>query len=259
MPRPLPVDRALRAFRPARRRLILLDYDGTLVPIAPHPRAAAPSRQLTSRLRRLASADGQALAIVSGRPSAELDSWLGGVDGMWLAAEHGALLRDGSSRLWRPIHARLPRAWKARVRPSLERFTAMAPGSFVEEKVHSLAWHYRGAPQAAASSLAAQMVAVLESALAASDLEILRGKKCVEVRAAGATKGAVVAHIERLCGRPDFCLAIGDDLTDEDMFTALPEAAWTVHVGAGPSAARYRLSGPAAVNRFLDRLVEASC
>jgi trehalose-6-phosphatase len=69
-----------------------------------------------------------------------------------------------------------------------------------------------------------------------------------------AEKGAVVPLLEKPLGVPDFRLAIGDDVTDEDLFARLPLTAWTVRVGAGDSGARFRLPGPRAVTAFLDRL-----
>jgi trehalose 6-phosphate synthase/phosphatase len=84
----------------------------------------------------------------------------------------------------------------------------------------------------------------------------VRGPKSVEVKLAWATKGAVLERLE--AGRTfDFRMAAGDDHTDEDLFELLPPDAWTVHIGNGPSRARYRETGPAAVCRLLAEMVEA--
>jgi trehalose 6-phosphate synthase/phosphatase len=244
---PLPVDALAAAFRHARRRLLLLDYDGTLVPFADRPQDAAPPRQLLAILRKLTAAPAQRVAIVSGRPRHQLESFLGGVPGLWLGAEHGAVVRAPGAATWQALRPRLPTEWKERVRPVLEHFVNRAPGSFLEEKEFSLVWHYRMSDPEFGEWLANELVANLEEMLAETELRAVRGHRSVEVRLAWANKGEVVARLEQDGFAPDLYLALGDDVTDEDLFERLPPEAWTVRVGEGPSRARFRLGGPASV------------
>jgi trehalose 6-phosphate synthase/phosphatase len=254
LPQPLPVADALAAHRAADRRLLMLDYDGTLTPFAGRPRDAAPLPDLKDLIRRLASQTSQQLAIVSGRPRTTLEPWFGDIPGLWLAAEHGALLRSPSSRDWETLRPHMPVDWKARVLPVLEHFVDRTPGSFVEEKEFSLVWHHRMADPEFGEWLANELVAVLEELLAGTDLLAMRGQKCVEVRLVWANKGEVWTHVEGTGPAPSFRLAIGDDRTDEDLFERLPPDSWTVHVGEGPSLARFRLPHTRAVRRLLEDL-----
>jgi trehalose 6-phosphate synthase/phosphatase len=253
--RPFPQPQKLRAaFDSARERLILLDYDGTLVDIARRPQDARPGPELMDELRALASLPATTTAVISGRSRSDIAPWLGDIPGLWLAVEHGALVRapDGD---WELLRGGAELAWKARVRPILEQFASSAPGAYVEEKELSLGWHYRLADAEFGGWLAATVVATLEDLLAGTELTVLHGNKVIEVRYAWANKGEVAARLVGTGRRGRFILAIGDDRTDEEMFVRLPRTAWTVRVGPGATAARFRLAGPASVIGLLDALV----
>jgi trehalose 6-phosphate synthase/phosphatase len=244
------------AFAVAPRRLLLLDYDGTLVPIAPRPRDAAPSPELRQLLAQLAAIPGTTAVVISGRAAADIEGWLGDIGGLWLAAEHGGLLHEPGDAGWQPLRAGVDMAWKARVRPVLEQFADSAPGSFVEEKQLALGWHYRLADAEFGGWLAHELVATLEDLLAGTELTVLHGNKVVEVRFAWANKGEVAARLTARLRRGTFILAIGDDRTDEDMFARLPRGARTVRVGSGSSMARHRVPGPKDVTGILRLLAE---
>jgi trehalose 6-phosphate synthase/phosphatase len=99
--RPAPDLQAMRAaFAKAERRLLLLDYDGTLVDIKPRPQDAAPPARLLALLRDLAALPDTTVAIVSGRSQADIERWMGEIPGLGLAVEHGALLREPGSKQW---------------------------------------------------------------------------------------------------------------------------------------------------------------
>ena len=253
-PQPLPTEAALEACRTARRRLLFLDYDGTLVPFRNRPHDAVPPLGLVALLTRLSHRPGDRVVLVSGRPRAQLDPWFGPIKGLWLAGEHGAILRRAGSASWEGLRPSLPVEWKSRVRPVLEHFTDRTPGSFIEEKEYSLVWHYRMSDPEFGEWLANELTSSLDEMLAESELTAVRGQKSVEVRLSWANKGEVAAQMVNDVPEPTFKLAIGDDRTDEDLFERLPGDAWTVHVGEGSSRARFRLSSPRAVCEFLDAL-----
>ena len=228
-PRALDIAAVEAAYRHSGRRLLLLDYDGTLVPFAPLPGRAAPPPDLLRTLERLAAVPANLAVLVSGRRAADLEAWFGGVPGLLLAAEHGALLRrDG---LWEPGGGRAPEDWKKTVFPILEHFVLRTPGSFVEEKEYALVWHYRMSEPEFGAWLAQELVEMLESMLAETELRAQQGNKIVEVKPIWANKGQFVDRVLALRPDPDFRLAIGDDRTDEDLFARLDPSAWTVHVG----------------------------
>jgi trehalose 6-phosphate synthase/phosphatase len=256
-PQPLPVEAARAAFRAAGRRLLLLDYDGTLVPFANRPHEVVPPPRLLLLLTRLSSRPEDRVVLVSGRPRSQLEPWFGSIEGLWLAGEHGAMLRRAGSASWEGLRPTLPVEWKSRVRPVLEHFVDRTPGSFIEEKEYSLVWHYRMSDPEFGEWLANELAATLEEMLAESELCAVRGQKSVEVKLSWANKGEVAAQVRMDSPRPAFELAIGDDRTDEDLFERLPDDAWTVHVGEGASRARFRLPGPRAVCEFLEDLCGA--
>jgi trehalose 6-phosphate synthase/phosphatase len=255
-PRRLDGSALLRAFRSAGRRLLFLDYDGTLVAFANRPLQAIPPDGLLSILARLSAAPRQRVVIVSGRPRLQLEAWLGRIPGLWLAAEHGAILRDPADGRWTPLRPTIPGEWKLRLQPVLGHFVDRTPGSFVEEKEYSLVWHYRMADPEFGDWLANELLATLDDLLTETELRAVRGHKAVEVRPAWAHKGEVVSHVSA-SWPAEFLLGVGDDRTDEDLFERLPESAWTIHVGEGSSLARFRLDGPPAVCDLLRDLADA--
>jgi len=254
LPAPLPVPSLLEAYRSAQRRALLLDYDGTLVGYYDAPADASPQPDLLSVLECLASSKENSVMVVSGRRRNELQQWFGAVTGLWLAAEHGALLHRAGSGRWESLRVDFSREWLERVRPVLQHFVDRTPGSFIEEKEFALVWHYRRAESRFGDWLAQELVAMLEDMLAETELRAIRGRKIVEIRPGWLHKGATARRFLGLCGPVDFQLAFGDDRTDEDLFEALGMASWTVHVGPGSSAARFALAGPAEVVAVLRQL-----
>ncbi len=247
----LDVPSLLAAYRRARQRLLLIDYDGTLVGFYDRPEDAIPPPELVHLLSSLASAEENSVLLVSGRKRADLDRWFGPLEQLWLAAEHGALLRRAGSTQWEPLRPDFSRASLDRVRPVLEQVVERTPGSFIEEKEFSLVWHYRKAKAALGDSLSGELLALLADTLADTELQAIPGSKIVEIRPAWANKGAAAARFGELCGPAEFQLAVGDDRTDEDMFQALDSASWTIHVGGGPTCARFTLATPADVVELL--------
>jgi trehalose 6-phosphate synthase/phosphatase len=256
--RPAPRTEALlAAFTKAERRLLLLDYDGTLAEIRPRPQDAAPTPRLMKLLRDLTALPNTTTAIVSGRSREDIEGWFGEIPDLGLAVEHGALMREPGADGWEMLRGGMDLSWKEQVRPMLEQFSASAPGSFIENKEHALAWHYRLVDAEFGAWLANELVNTLENQLAGTELAVIHGNKVVEVRYAWANKGEVAAHLAARFRRKSFVLAIGDDRTDEDLFSSLPKSAWTIRVGDGSTTARFRLAGPSEVRRLLRSLAEA--
>jgi trehalose 6-phosphate synthase/phosphatase len=253
-PHPLALQDLMAAYAGARQRLLFLDYDGTLVPIASRAEYAVPSPELASLLGLLTHDPHNCVALVSGRRRADLDRWFGALSGLWLAAEHGALMRSPDSGQWESQRPDSSSEWMQRVRPVLEHFVDRTPGSFIEEKECSLVWHYRLSAPQFGDWLAHELVAMLEQMLAETELRAIRGHKTVEVKPLWINKGIVAERLKGLHGVADFQFAVGDDRTDEDLFAALDASAWTVHVGEGPSRARFSLADPARVRELLERL-----
>jgi len=227
------------AYVGANRRLLILDYDGTLVPFARRPQQAFPPAAALDLLNALGADSKNRVVIISGRSAENLERWFGTVQGLWLVAEHGTELRDPSAPKWEILRPQSTSDWKTTVMPILEHFVDRTPGSFVEEKKYALVWHYRMAEPEFGEWLANELVSMLEAMLAETELRAFRGEKIVEVKPVWANKGEAVERLLSSYADPDFIFAAGDDRTDEDLFNRLPERAWTVHVGSGPTRASF--------------------
>jgi trehalose 6-phosphate synthase/phosphatase len=244
----------IQHYHRAVRRALLLDYDGTLVPLADHPRMARPDGELTDLLARLGGDPANEVLIVSGRSRSELEAWLGRLP-VSLVAEHGMWLRRKNEE-WRMLNA-VTAEWKEGVRPILQLYVDRLPGALLEEKEFSLAWHYRRADPEQAAQRARELLDDLASYTRNIGVQVLEGNKVIEIRNTGATKGT--AALDWIgTGTPDFILGIGDDGTDEELFQALPEGAYSVRVGFANTAAKYHLSSQAMVRRVLRELAEAT-
>ncbi|MDQ3908688.1 MAG: bifunctional alpha,alpha-trehalose-phosphate synthase (UDP-forming)/trehalose-phosphatase, partial [Acidobacteriota bacterium] len=255
-PEELPVERIVESYRESRARRLMLDYDGTLVGYAARPQDAVPPAELAPLLARLAANPANVVALISGRSRADLERWFGEVRGLWLAAEHGAIMRSPKTLKWEMYRANYSDEWKSQITPVLEHFVNRTPGSLVEEKEFSLVWHYRMSDPVFGEWLANELVATLEGMLSETELRAYRGNKSVEVKLLWANKGEVLARLARAGGEPTFCLAAGDDRTDEDLFAQLPEDAWTIHVGTTRTRARFYVPDHTDMRSLLQRFAE---
>ncbi|HSX44075.1 MAG TPA: bifunctional alpha,alpha-trehalose-phosphate synthase (UDP-forming)/trehalose-phosphatase [Candidatus Saccharimonadales bacterium] len=241
----------IQDYSKATSRLALLDYDGTLRDFVASPKQslARPSRKVKSVLKRLASDPKNQIVIVSGRPKNVLNDFFEGM-GLGLIAEHGGWILNAGSWVKSSLTSR---KWKAAVLPILENYTARTPGSELEEKDFSLVWHFRQVAPDLAFVRAQELKKELKNALKGSDVGVYEGNKVVEVKPRRMHKGAIVTEL-LTSQQWDFVMAIGDDYTDEDMFRALPERAYTINVGERDSSARFQLGTVQEVVTLLDSL-----
>ncbi|MCO6488065.1 MAG: bifunctional alpha,alpha-trehalose-phosphate synthase (UDP-forming)/trehalose-phosphatase [Phaeodactylibacter sp.] len=238
-----------RAYRAAQNRLLILDYDGTLMSFHKDPQAVVPDDELLHILKKLRDQDGNKLVVSSGRDRRTLQDWLGHLK-LDMAAEHGVWIKRNGE--W-SNNTGLSVSWKERIRQVLENMVERTPGSFIEEKDYSIAWHYRAIDKALGEKRVREFRDVLLYLTANDDLQVLEGNKVVEIKNAGVNKGK--AALNWVGERDwDFILAIGDDHTDEDTFRALPEEAHTIKVGLDKSVARYNLLSVEEVRSFLASL-----
>jgi trehalose 6-phosphate synthase/phosphatase len=244
----------LEQYRRASCRAVMLDYDGTLVAFAPEPRFAQPDKELLDLLASLGKDPRNEVAIVSGRPRGVLEDWLGNLPISFIA-EHGAWTREKGGE-WRVLRT-MSGEWKERVLPLLQLHVDRLPGASIEEKEFSLAWHYRRADPDQAWLRSKELLDDLTGFTRNIDVQVFEGNKVIEVRNAGVNKGT--AALEWLAARtPDFILAIGDDRTDEDLFKALPPAAYSVRVGVETTAARFYVGSVHAVRPLLQDLASSA-
>ncbi len=238
-------------FRQAEKRLIILDYDGTLVPFHPDPAAALPPPSLLSLVQKLLNFQGVEMAIVSGRNKAFLDNIFTDPR-LMILAEHGAYRRIGGE--WRSLY-RKDLQWQSEIVRIMQEFTGNTPGSFIEKKETSIVWHYRKSDKWLAELRVGQLINKLIYPCTRRQLHLMRGNKIVEVKPAEYTKGTAVRQNFRLREYP-FILAAGDDTTDEDMFDALPKEAITIKIGQPSEKSKFTIAGSDDLIRLLRQLIQ---
>lgn len=234
----------ITAFSSADSRLLLLDYDGVLAPITKRPEDAAPSDEVRALLQTMATQPGTKAVVVSGRDRDTLERWLGNLP-IDMAAEHGHFYRE--SGVWQ-ASSTLDMSWRDDVRAAMEQLVLDHPGSHIEEKRASLVWHFRETTDTDEQVCEARIRKAADSRA-----EVMSGKCVIDVRARGADKGMAARHWYD-SNAWDFVLCIGDDVTDEAMFVALPETVWTYKVGDGITAARGTLTDHNDVTELLRQL-----
>jgi trehalose 6-phosphate synthase/phosphatase len=251
--RPVTLD-IIRHYRESGHRAVFLDYDGTVAPLARYPSLAVPDESILRLLRSLASDPKNSVVIISGRDRQNLEEWFGRLP-IGIIAEHGVWLKKAGQpwQILKPIN----NEWKRDVLPILETYADRLPGALVEEKEHSIAWHYRLADPEQARFLAAELSDHLLNLTAKSDLQVIHGTKVVEIRNAGVNKGS--AALEWMVqDHFEFILAVGDDATDEDLFRSLPENAVSIRVGIAGTHARHNVRNTVEVIDLLRSLARAS-
>jgi trehalose 6-phosphate synthase/phosphatase len=221
----------------ASKRLVLLDYDGTLVNYVRFPDAAVLPDHINQILFSLHDDPKTKIYIITGRRHTDIDRLLNHTS-INIIAEHGAMIKENG--LWRPIvYDNVP--WKPKVLALMNKYTLICPGSFIEEKDFSITWHYRNSDNELGYEISRKIIESLKHMADFNNLKLLDGKKVIEVLTKAAGKGEVLKKLFDI-NSYDFVLAIGDDVTDEEMFNYLKEFrdAITIKVGEGDTAAIYK-------------------
>lgn len=240
----------VKSFKAAKKRLLFLDYDGTLVPYASHPMLASPTIELKRILQKLGKIPSLEIVLISGRDKTTLGKWFKSFSGS-LVGEHGIWIKKRNAP-WVMIKP-LKNEWKNVILPVLKTYADRLPGAFVEEKEYSVVWHYRLANPLHAQLRMKELTAQLMGMTGNMNVQVTAGKKNIEVRPTEADKGSAA---QIFLGRKnyDFVLGIGDDTTDEDLFKALPPESLSIKVGQNPSAAKFSVETSRDVLSLLGQL-----
>jgi trehalose 6-phosphate synthase/phosphatase len=239
----------IEQYRKANKRLILLDYDGTLISFFSDPSDAIPGDNLMEVLGKLNTTKND-LCIISGRNSDWFDKWFVQLN-IHIIAEHGGCIKLKGQQ-WAKQETG-PDDWKDAVKQMMNRYVQECPVTFIEEKEYAIVWHYRNADASQGSSLARQLYEEFKDQLTNKNLEVFSGKKIVEVKIKGINKGAAIKQF-LTNSTYDFILAVGDDYTDEAMFKELAAVnnSFTIKVGDDASLAQYNLYTPQMVVSLLE-------
>jgi trehalose 6-phosphate synthase/phosphatase len=233
-------------------KLILLDYDGTLVPYVDNPALARPERRTMDLLASLTANSANRIVIISGRDRQTLENWFTGLR-LDLVAEHGAYHKAGTTEQWTSPHIDSG-LWKSAIEKVFDKYSKELPGSFVEKKDHSIAWHYRIAPVSDECLLRERICKELATENVNNHFNIICGNKVIETKNSQFDKGQFT--VQFLTGNTfDFVLAIGDDTTDEDMFGRLSGPnQFSIRVGYVNTKARYNVRDLSEVYSLLEKL-----
>eukprot|EP01114_Cavostelium_apophysatum_P012724 TRINITY_DN2911_c0_g1_i2.p1 TRINITY_DN2911_c0_g1~~TRINITY_DN2911_c0_g1_i2.p1 ORF type:complete len:739 (+),score=199.31 TRINITY_DN2911_c0_g1_i2:157-2373(+) len=253
----------ISAYKKSNKRLILLDYDGTLTPIVKMPSMAVPTEEVLSLLSTLAQNQKNVTYVITGRERRIMDEWLGGITA-GLSCEHGSFFRPfvmNDVSVWKDCTSELDLSWKPAIKGIFDDYTERTPGSFVENKEIGISWHYRNADPEFAEYQKKDLIQHLLD-LPNLPIDILPGKKVVEVRPQGISKGSVVRRILSQEPEVDFVLAIGDDKTDEEMFEEVNKKdtiknKFSITVEKKPSVAAYYTDNQRHVVDLLSKLAYA--
>jgi len=190
--------------------------------------------------------------IISGHKAENLREWFADYD-FTLVAEHGYRYKMSGSDDWELLTESFDTSWKKQVIEVFNQYAGTTPGSFVEEKISAVVWHYRRSDPEFGKLKAQQLISSLSEMMTNMPVEVHHGKKIVEVSSMQVNKGAALMKLTR--GKKyDVVLCAGDDQTDESMFRLTSKKLLKIKVGKGDTAAQLRAADPA---RFMSMLSSA--
>ncbi|KAI9294220.1 hypothetical protein K502DRAFT_292604 [Neoconidiobolus thromboides FSU 785] len=263
----LEFDLIKKVYSNSKKRLILFDYDGTLTEIRSVPSAAIPSEKMLNALKTLTKDPKNVVWIISGRDQKALIEWMGDVPNLGLSAEHGCFMKYPESNLseWINLAEDIDLSWRDDVTEIFTYYTERTQGSFIEHKRASLTWHYRMADPSFGSFQAKECQNHLENAVVSKlPVEILIGKKNIEVRPVAINKGEIVKRIISANPDCDFIFCAGDDKTDEDMFRVLNNCdieedkvfGTTIGTSSKKTLANWHVNDPQQIIEIMQKLPE---
>jgi len=238
-------------FHAAKQRVLFLDYDGTLKGFHNDPQKASPDEELYTLLDRISQDERTDLYLISGRDKDTFTRWF--LPKKYnMIVEHGVWISTNGEPF--KLLEKVKNEWMSNIKPVLESFVDRTPGSFIEEKNYSLAWHYRNTDPDFGKQRATELTTVLTSLIANDNLSVLSGNKVLEIKNSGVNKGRAAVRV--LSDKAyDFVFAIGDDWTDEYMFQELPKTAKTVKVGLQKTQAKYYIESTTKVRDILKQFL----
>ena len=243
------IDRVVDDYQASNKRILFLDYDGTLTNFTKNPEKAKPDEELLEILQYLTEDESNEVVVISGRDKDSLENWLGHLK-VHLICEHGVFRRK-IGQDWEI--EKIDTSWKKEIRDNLEVYVNRTPGSFIEEKQYSLAWHFRRVEAGLGELRSREIISHLRYLTADRNLQVLDGNKVIEIKNMEVNKGTAASDF--LEDYPsDFIIALGDDHTDEDTFRAMPGNAVTIKVGTLRSEALYSLPNVESVRELLSRM-----
>jgi trehalose 6-phosphate synthase/phosphatase len=241
----------LQDYGKAKKRLFFIDYDGTLTGFKIDPQKASPDKELYNLLDQLNEKEGNDIYLISGRDKETFTRWF--LPKKYnMIVEHGVWISEQGEEF--KMLENVKKDWMEKIYPVLESFVDRTPGSFIEEKNYSLAWHYRNTDPDFGANRATELNTVLTSLIGNDDISVLSGNKVMEIKSSNVNKGRAALRVSAQKDY-DFIFAIGDDWTDEFMFQELPEEAVTIKVGMQNTQAKYYVESVSRVRSILEKFI----
>lgn len=234
-------------FRQAQQRVILLDYDGCLRKLEPHPQLATPSKELIQLLCNLNALPETTVALVSGRSRTDMEEWFGNC-GIILIAEHGAWYKHSATD-WEPYGTEMGQ-YRNKIYNFLKKH--IVEGTYLEEKKVGYCLHYKQCKPSVALSLQSTLEKEFQHYRETEKIpcRYMISNNHFEILPQILNKGNAVKKFISF-NNESFILAAGDDDTDEDLFAVLPKSAFTFKIGRKATKAKVRI---AEIERFIGLL-----
>ena len=242
-------DKLIEKLKISNKKLIILDYDGTLVDFKDKPELALPNDNLIDILNNLTKIRGLDIAIVSGRDKLFLEDNLGKLN-ISIIAEHGHFYKK-KSKDWTNL-GKIDKVFLSDIYAVFQSFSDRTPGTFTEKKESGLVWHFRKTDPELASERVVEIETVLNSLLT-DQFQILNLDKAIEVTSRKFDKGSAVNELIKN-KKYDHIVCIGDDVTDENMFKTLNESSTTIKVGIKNTLAKFFIDDTKSVVNLLDEI-----
>lgn len=239
-------------FKQSKSPILFLDYDGTLTGFTSNPQDAKPDQELKKLVKDLSKK--AQVVIISGRDKDTLGKWFEGQD-IDMIAEHGVWVKRKENKKDWELYAEIEAGWKDDIRKIMEYYVLRTPGAFIEEKHHSLVWHYRKVESGLGDLRMRELFSHLKYMARGHNLQVLEGNMVLEIKRPDINKGRAATALMK--GQEfDFILAIGDDWTDEDTFKAMPKSAYSIRVGYSYTQANYNIKSFRQVRNLLTKLAQ---
>lgn len=247
-------ERLMVRFKNAQSRYILLDYDGCIRELEPHPEMASPGKDIIELLCVLKSVPNTQVLLVSGRSRKDMDLWFADC-GIALIAEHGAWFKKPCSN-WVQL-TEGGAVYNRELTTILEEHALVMVGSFLEEKTSGVCLHFKMCAIDGLSEIIDQLEKDISDHISENNLQY-RYKKTddlLEIHFSDCDKGQAIQKFVPF-SKDAFILAAGDDDTDENMFAVLPKTAFTFKIGKKNTNAKIRVQNVARFLEFLNQIAE---
>ncbi|SFT68319.1 trehalose 6-phosphate synthase /trehalose 6-phosphatase [Algoriphagus locisalis] len=238
------------SFKKAKNAVLFLDYDGTLTGFHSDPQKAYPDEELKKIVKELSEL--AQVVVISGRDKDTLGKWFEG-QAIDMIAEHGVWVKKKENQGDWELYAEVEDGWKEDIRQIMEYYVLRTPGAFIEEKHHSLVWHYRKVESGLGDLRMRELFSHLKYMARGYNLQVLEGNMVLEIKRPDINKGRAATAMMK-GSEYDFVLAIGDDWTDEDTFKAMPKNAYSIRVGYAYTQANYNIKSFRQVRQLLQKL-----